>query len=206
MIAEIPASPEPKWLMSAAEPLGPLPLVELLQDSVYYPACGFDGDPIKYLAGNFHSFVYTDYGQDRAELIRRFGEFRGYRVLALRDVERQEIIPGDLMLRNGYPRRVSWWVRPWFAIWAIFERLEGFDRNHGPNRFSLLYIGGEGVLTFQALYHHHGAAPAVVTVIQPGHSFGGNWTNFERGGGILARSVLENPTPAPIIEPAVAGA
>jgi hypothetical protein len=192
MIAEISASPAPEWLTSAAEPLGPLPLADLLRDSVYYPACGFDGDPIKFLARNFHSFVYADYGQDRAELIRRLGELRGYRLLALRDVDRQEIIPRELMPRNGYPRRVAWWVRPWFATWAIFECLEGFDRDHGPKRFSLPYIRGEGVLRYLALYHHKCAAPAVVALIQPGHRFGGNWTNFESRGDALAYAMLES--------------
>ncbi len=43
----------------------PFLLTEILEESLYYPASGFQGAPIEYLAGNFLSFVYADYGQER---------------------------------------------------------------------------------------------------------------------------------------------
>ena len=38
-----------------------------------------------------------------------------------------------------------------------------------------------------------------MAVIQPGHQFGGNWTNFEDDEKIFARSVLGNPQGRPQI-------
>ena len=57
MIPEIPTQPMPDWISNASAPLPELCIREVLSGSVYYPACEFDGDPVKYLAGNFHSFV-----------------------------------------------------------------------------------------------------------------------------------------------------
>ena len=31
-----------------------------------------------------------------------------------------------------------------FALWAIMERSQGFHEEHGPDRFSQLYIGSDG--------------------------------------------------------------
>jgi len=100
--------------------------------------------------------------------------------------------PGD-----GDPRRSAAWVRPPFALWAVFVRTPDFGADHGPERFSLLYIGGDGVATFQAPYHGNRAAPVAVAIIQPGTGFGGNWTDFEDPDRVFARSVRENPADVP---------
>ncbi len=89
------------------------------------------------------------------------------------------------------------YIKEPFAIWAVFERLAGLDEDHGPIRFSLLYICGEGAATFQALYYGSQCAPAVVAIIQPGMGFGSNWTDFTHPKEVLARSVLENPCGSP---------
>lgn len=47
-----------------------LPLKDILQHSLYYPAAGFDGRPVRYLGGKIHSFVYVDYGNSQAQLQR----------------------------------------------------------------------------------------------------------------------------------------
>jgi hypothetical protein len=100
-----------------------------------------------------------------------------------------------LPLRTGDEdtRQSDGHVRPSFAPWAILGR----PPEHGPERFSLLYVAGDGAATFQALYHGNRAAPAVVAVIRPGTGFGGNWTDFREPGRIFARSVLENPAGVP---------
>ena len=41
---------------------GRFPLVDILRDSLFYPASGFDFRPIKYLEGCVCSFVYVDIG------------------------------------------------------------------------------------------------------------------------------------------------
>ena len=195
MLEGLPLTDMPAWLVAAPECLGELPLNDVLSNSVFYPACGVDGDPVKYLGGNFHSFVYADYGVGQAGLKIEANTFRGYCVLASRPVSERELTP------NGWtPRLPSGYVslntpppsvKMPFAEWIIYERQALFPATHGPERFSLLYIGGDGVATFQALYHSNNATPAVTAVIQPGAGWGGNWTNFDNRDEILAWSVLD---------------
>jgi hypothetical protein len=202
MLSEIIAKPVPEWICNTSEPLRELPLVDILSGSVYYPASGVRGAPVKYLGGNFHSFVYVDYGIGRDRLVQNLDGFRGYQLVAFRDVTRGELIP------NGWKQQ---YVRPSqcnlrhimslnsapFGMWSIHERTKEYGPDHGPDRFSLLFIGGDGVATFQALYHGNQVTPAVVAVIQPGTGFGCNWTNFEDPRDIFARSVSENPAGIP---------
>ena len=63
MIEELPEGRAPDWLTEASsESMArvPLPLRGILEDSLYYPSSHFDGDPVRYLAGNIYSFVYVD--------------------------------------------------------------------------------------------------------------------------------------------------
>lgn len=79
-----------------------------------------------------------------------------------------------------------------FGHWAIFERLENFDANHGPKRFSLIYIGGEGVATYQALYWSNKITAKALAIIHTGTGFGRNWTDFRSRNGALAWVVMNN--------------
>lgn len=196
MLEELPTRELPTWLAAAGDRLGELPIQTMLEGSVYYPACGVDGDPVKYLGGNFHSFVYVDYGVGWHALRNELETFRGYGVFASRPVLEHELVPQGWAPRfpAGYvPRRSpsANWVKQPFAEWIVYERLGSYPENHGPKRFSLLYIGGDGAASYQAVYHGNNAIPAVVAVIRPGTGFGGNWTNFHHRNDILAWSVLD---------------
>ncbi len=72
------------------------PLGDILRDSLYYPASRFDGDPVAHLTGNIMSFIYVDYGHGREELDAELANrgFRGYEVIARRDVTERELTPG----------------------------------------------------------------------------------------------------------------
>lgn len=88
-------------------------------------------------------------------------------------------------------------MRPPFCEWVILERNAGFHDDHGPGRFSLLFLCVDGVAAFQALYVGNQVAPGTVAIIQPGTEFGGNWTNFADPDGPLAECVLGNPAGRP---------
>lgn len=196
--------PIPSWLreIDHGRLPDPLPIDQVLAGSVYYPACGRDGDPVRYLGGAFTSFIYVDYGltcaQVRESLRDPHHGFDGYAVIAQRMVCEHELaphgwtpippLPGD----GNMGRVPGNWIKTPFALWTVLERQADYGEDHGPERFSLLYVGGDGAATFQALYHSNGAHPEVVAVIQPGHAFGGNWTNFTNPDAIFARSVLQN--------------
>ncbi len=182
---------------------GPLPLKDLLHNSLYYPSSGFDGGVIKdcnTLARNLNivSFIYCDYAMGEATFKRYQDDFAGYHILATRSLTPRELTP------NGWqpqppprtdPQRYTRFRDKWqpFAHWTVYERDAHREETHGPKRFSLIYIGGEGVATYQAIYWSNRAAPRALAIIQPGTGFGLNWTDFTKKDGHLAWVVGQNP-------------
>jgi len=194
--------PAPDWLMAVGALHGQLPIAEVLQGSVFYPASALDGRPVKYLGGFSHSFVYADWNVSQQSLTNNLDTFKGYRILYSRAIERFELCFKSVQpilpeLSNGNQDRLRRETRvPPYAMWTIYERLTEFDEAHGPQRFSLLFIGGEGVETFQSLYLSNRCAPSVIALSRC-DAFTGNWTQFFPHKGILARSVMLNPSGTP---------
>ena len=176
----------------------PLPLTQLLKDSLYYPACDIDGEVIRYCNLHFEqlkicSFIYADYGTGEERLNEHLDGFLGYHLLATREIMPEDVganmklaMPEDINPEE-YIRYQDVWHQ--FARWAVFERDEDRGDNHGPKRFSLLYLGGEGIATYSGLYLRNNITPKAIALIQPGHAFGLNWTNFWDWNGPLARTV-----------------
>ncbi len=81
----------------------------------------------------------------------------------------------------------------------MYERKPAFDDRHGAKKFSLIYIGGEGVATYQALYWSNKKYPKALAIIQPGTGFGLNWTDFTKESKELAWVVLNNKYGVPEI-------
>jgi len=184
------------------------PVEELLTDSLYYPSCGFDGGVIKDC--NLHqdelgicSFIYCDYATGKDALMEELDSFVGYHVFTSRSVSPNELTPNNWipqmppnLSRAEYTRYRDAWQRP-FAHWIIYERDENRTEDHGPLRFSLLYICGEGVATYQALYWSNKKTAKAVAIIQPGTGFGLNWTDFRDPESDLAWVISNNPTGLP---------
>ena len=209
MLSGLPELSPRRWLTNISSTTmteEPLPLQELLQDSLYYPSSGFDGDPVRHLAGNILSFVYVDYGygyDEFMEVLKSPG-FRGYDLVAGRLVAEGELIPrgwhpNPPAHSDGDPSRYQERIKKPFCYWSIHERREDFPVSHGPSRFSLIYLCSDGVAAFQALYVANSVAPKAVALIQPGHAFGGNWTDYTNPDQIFAKSVLENASGQPDI-------
>jgi hypothetical protein len=187
--AALPQVPIPEWLERvAAGSTTPtsIPLADLLRDSCFYPASGRDSSPVLVANGCVHSFVYVDYGTSREA---SFPWFSPYEVLFHRDVQRHEVVPagwspsmprqfdnpgldGRRRLMEAQQQAVP------FAHWSVLQRKDGGSESVGPRLFSFLFLGGEAVASYQGLYLRNHITPKVVALIQPGHAFGGNWTNF----------------------------
>ncbi|MBC8386388.1 MAG: hypothetical protein H8E09_00940 [Gammaproteobacteria bacterium] len=207
MLSLLPNIAVPNWLTNLSIDTiksEPFPLDQVLQDSLFYPSSGFDGDPVRYLAGNILSFIYVDYGYSHEEFMNALDNpgFLGYDLIANRSVAEKELTPRGWRPTpptgsDGAPPRYRDWIKTPFCSWLLFQRSEDVSASHGPYRFSLLYLCADGAAAFQALYVANSMAPKVVAVIQPGHGFGGNWTNFEDPDQVFARSVLENPVGIP---------
>lgn len=187
---------------------GPVPMDELLKDSLYYPACRTDGRLLKlcntqWRSLGINSFVYCDFDVSEDEFLLDIRTVAGYHVLGHRRLCRDEYIPEGWHLEmvpqesspdtDGQPRYWdSFLGQPGpahFAHWVVFERNADRDVTHGPERFSLLFICGEGLATFQQLYCSRGLAPKMVCFIQC-WGFAGNWTNFTGVGAPFHRTLL----------------
>jgi hypothetical protein len=167
------------------------PIKEVLSGSLFYPAAGIDGSPIRHWVIGVDSFIYVDALASKTDYLEKIknNAFKGYGLLAQRVLTKPDLTPqgwlpmkpksletdsynkcvADLMADNTGP----------FAIWAVFERLSDYSENHGPTRFSLLYIRGEACATYQALFVANRLLPRVICLIRPGTGFGGNFSNFE---------------------------
>ncbi|MCK9204528.1 MAG: hypothetical protein M0P58_08875 [Bacteroidales bacterium] len=192
---------------------GPFPLTNLLNNSLYYPACGFDGNIIRRYSKKIQSFIFCDYATGEDAFMCHLHDFPGYDVFGNRSLKQDELIPNGWQMQipphfniEEYEKYKDILKKP-FAHWAVYERLATFDDNHGPKRFSLIYIGGEGVATYQALYWSNKKTAKVLAIIQPGTGFGFNWTDFRSKEGPLAWVVLNNKygTPDAIIYGGMSG-
>jgi hypothetical protein len=202
-------NPIPDWLATlTAENIDKrrFPLHDILQDSLYYPSSGFDGRPVQYLGGYIVSFIHVDYGRSRTELDEQLASedvrFKGYEILATREVTQRELTPNGWIPTpprpgDGNPARYRDAMKTPYCAWFVFERIAGFGEDHGPKRFSLLHLCADGVATFQALYHSNKASPKAIAIIAPGTGFGLNWTDYRDPRLILHRSVMEGPSQPP---------
>lgn len=207
MIAGLTRTAQPDWLArinSENIDSTAFPQVDVLRDSVYYPCSEFDGKPVASLAGNFLSFVYVDYGYTEEQLIEALNGkgFLGYALIAHRPVEPTELAPEGWAVppfesADGNPGQHLDWIKPPFCKWLIFERLKEYGDEHGPKKFSLLFLCADAVAAYNAMYNGNHLFPAVVAVIRPGHGFGMNWTDFTDPQKVFARTVANNPAGAP---------
>ena len=207
MLGQLPEIAMPVWLINLTPVTimsEPFPLHDVLRDSLYYPSSGFDGDPVRHLAGNILSFIYVDYGYDHDEFMSTLRDqgFYGYDLISIRFVTEQELTPNGWQPilptpSDGDPSRYREYMKKPFCCWSLFQRGEAVPVSHGPFRFSLLYLCADGVAAFQALYVANSIAPKAVAIIQPGHAFGNNWTTYPDPEQIFARSVLGNPSGQP---------
>jgi len=178
-------------------------LSAFLSGSLFYPASGLDLDAIPLAGRAGERAIYCDYGIAREALAKQLEALdarrAGFRVDEIRPVELDALgmTPFDVQAspvqhRPRVPARLV--VDP-YAVWIS---LSGVTNDDGDGRrVQILFIAGDGVATFDALYTRRGTAPAGIAIIQPGHGFGGNWTNFESERGPLAEAVLGNPGGAP---------
>ena len=184
---------------------GPIPMDDLLKDSVYYPASRLDGRVIQFCNTlpswrmlGVNSFVYADFDVSETELLRDVLGTRslcGYRVLGHRRLRPEEYIPEGWKLEmvDGH-----YWDTflgrkdgpGHYAHWVVFERKETKTILHGPDRISLLFVCGEGLATFQQLYCSRGIAPKMACAIQC-WGFAGNWTDFTAPGAPVHNTLLK---------------
>ena len=164
--------------------------------TVYYPGSGDDGHPVRLCARAHaaHAFVYVDYGVSQEtlqETLRcRVHGFLGY------DVEHQEEVTEATLRPGGWTPHIGRADLPGqpygfvsvtpFSLFVVLRRRETLDDTHGPARLAMLFVGGDGYATFDALYCQNDGTPAPFLVLIQDHGFGGDFDRFDKGG-LLAR-------------------
>lgn len=162
--------------------------------TVYYPGSGFDGQPVELCAKAHaaHSFIYVDSGVERSEIADQIADqiadtrkgFRGY------VVAHQEIVEESRLRPDGWRQHVDLaqvdhhrcqFATP-YAWLVVLCRAPDYDDDHGPRRLAVLFVGGDGVATFDALYcQADGTLPPYLVVTQD-HGSGGNYDRFGANG------------------------
>ena len=194
LVATLQQCPEPlpQWLRQPPSPAFDRASF-FSSRTVFYPGSGDDGQPVKVCARVHaaHAFIYVDYGVSQKKLAKRLhgleGQgLRGYRVEHEQPVAEAVLRPGGWTahvdperLRKGANRFAS--VTP-FALYVVFARDTDHGPDHGPERLAMLFIGGDGHATYDALYgQNDGTSPPFLVVVQD-HGFGGNYSKFGAGG------------------------
>lgn len=176
----------PRWLE------GPSPKFDRSEffrsRTVYYPGAGDDGHPVSLCARAHaaHAFVYVDYGVPQETIRKQVHTFRGYEVEHLEEVSELTLRPGGWTehidrseLRPGAYDFAS--VEP-FGLFAVLRRSETFEDAHGPRRLAILFVGGDGYATFDALYCQEDGTPAPFLIVIQDGGFSGNFDRFGAGG------------------------
>lgn len=168
---------------------------ELLNDSCYYPASGADISPIKYLS-EIDSFIYCDYrfqfGKLSGSIERNFESSILLKTMAF-DIKKIGLKKARFASNYG----IGDWSEHMLevlesqiiprAVWTIWEI--------NSKLVSILYVGWEGVDFYRNIYLKNNRKPLVLCIIQPGHTMGGNWTDFFDKKGPFLSTVYEKQGP-----------
>jgi hypothetical protein len=195
MINEIPKIEMPNWLLGEKYKFD---IKNIIIDSLYYPSCGTDGVPVKYFMGNIYSFVYVDYGISENDFNREIDlpeAFRGYKIIHKEKISKYQLDTGNekyYLAKISHREPMRDWVQKTYCYWVVFKRELDYNDTHNPEYFSLLYLCSEAVSAYYVLYNQYKVSPKILCIIQDGHGFGGNWTDFTDRNLDLARAVFIN--------------
>lgn len=184
--------PFPKWLADY-QPSDHFDSAAFMRSRVvFYPGAATDGHPIK-LFGSTHSahcFVYADYGVSKEDIISEL-EHPQHRVLGYNTLARIELKQEDLV-PHGWKQHINYQAylgeRPWtyneaksYGFVEILERSEDHSENHGGKRLAILFLGADGIATYDALFCQDNGTPPPFAMLLQDHGFGGNYDHFGNG-------------------------
>lgn len=217
--SKLPKEATPDWLRLANKDMT-FDRERVLTNSIYYPGSYMDGNILKDYSGVSHSFVYVDPGVSKDNLVENLQKIAGYDVVFSKEITEMELCPQpeqpealrpsdfenpprtyiDIQreAKRSYERLTDFVqdFKP-YAIWSIFQRRASVNPSHGPERFSLLFIAGEGVATYAAIYNSNKLVPLAIVLCAADIGFGRNWAFFEQKDGIFERVVMANKAGIP---------
>ncbi|CAG1000147.1 hypothetical protein BURK2_02945 [Burkholderiales bacterium] len=158
---------------------------------VYYPGSGTDGHPVK-LFGSAHAahcFVYVDYGRTQEELESALTHpehgFLGYHRLARLQLRESDLVPrgwtphvalDDAALASA--RNFAKVADAPFGFLEVLERNPDLGEEHGAKRLAILFLGADGIASYDALFCQNQKPRPPFSVVLVDHGFGGNYGRF----------------------------
>ena len=161
--------------------------------TVYYPGAGNDGEPVRICAQSHaaHTFIYVDYDvsigevHDRVQGVVHNEGFQGYHVENDEAVAESVLSPSGWVPHLAPSELTDINKRPTIAPFGLFVSLKRDDAHgdeYGPERLVILFVGGEGVATFDALYcQEHETSPPFL-VVNEDHKYEDGSTKFGKDG------------------------
>jgi hypothetical protein len=137
-----------------------------------------------------HCFIYADYSvssaEVKAELAHPTRRFLGYHTFTRIQLVEQDLSP------RGWTRHVEPGELPAnayafsgiepYGFLEVLDRDDGLDEAHGARRLGVMFLGADGVATYDALFCQADGTPAPYATVVVDHGFGGNYDRFGRGG------------------------
>lgn len=159
---------------------------------VYYPGSGTDGQPVKLFGSTHvaHCFVYVDYGISarnvQETLDRSVHHFHGYHTLARLEISQQQLSPRGFV-PHIQPSEIksdpmAFADQTPYAFLEILERDPDLDDQYGAPRLAILFLGADGIASYDALFCQTDSIQAPFAVVLQDHGFGGNYDRFGAGG------------------------
>jgi hypothetical protein len=169
---------------------------------VFYPGSGTDGHPVE-LFGTTHSahtFIYADYGvtADRVkqELAPGGHPFAGYRSLDRIQLQMQDLTPRGWKPHAGAQDYGFVSTAPYGFV-EILERTEDKADQHGPRLLAVLFLGADGIATYDALFCQGDGTPGPLAVLIEDYGFGGMFRGGRFGRGDLLERIATQCTVMP---------
>lgn len=69
-----------------------------------------------------------------------------------------------------------------YALFVLLQRDEELGEQHGAERLAVIFLGADGVATYDALFCQRDSGPPLFILVLQDHGFGGNYTRFGKGG------------------------
>ena len=171
--------------------------------TVFYPGSGTDGHPVKLFNStcSAHCFIYADYllSEDRIkeELESKENGFLGYHIIfEIRLPLSQVSYTGKVchLTRNTLDKsKIFHPVNP-YAFVTIMERDKYIDDIHGAERIAILFLGMDGISSFDIIYCQKGSHSPFAVFLQD-HGYGANYTTFGAGGLLERLAISQESLP-----------
>jgi hypothetical protein len=175
----------PAWLSRAAANK-PLNIGEVLSSRiVYYPGYGDDGSSVKLFnqSHSCHFFIYADYGISQEKVYSQLNDagFNGYQTICRYTLKESDLVPKGwhphILIEKPQPPKIL----PYGFI-EVFEREKELTDEHGAMRMAILFLGADGIATYDALFCQPRAIAKPWCMVLADHGFGGNYDRFGAGG------------------------